>query len=186
MSLPQTSRYVFSLHGVRWTRGKTPARSWKEAAALSRRVRGSGVWLADSCVLQPPRLSVLMKGGKHPLSPPLPSQRRCSVTGLTVIWGDVLSADFQIHISLRSDEIEAAWKPRRGDWHVWVALWARRCKPHANALSCICLYILNVCVCLHNAHALCFTLTTHTHAYLWALISGSSVSETVVLLRSWV
>lgn len=83
--------------------------------------------------LTAPRLSMLMRGGKHPLL--------CTVTGLTVIWGDVLSADFQIHKSLRSDEIEAAWKARRGDWHVWVS---PRCMlmPH-NAYVCMC----SVCVC---------------------------------------
>lgn len=60
-----------------------------------------------------------------------------AVRGLTVIWEDVLSADFQIHKSLRSGEIEASWKAWRGDWHVWVAPWAPCCKPHANALSCV-------------------------------------------------
>lgn len=92
---------------------------------------------------------------------PLSPLRRRAVTGLTVIWGDVLSADFQIHKSLRSDEIEAAWKARRGDWHVWVALWVRRCKLHANVPSCICQYVLSVRVWVHNLYALCFVLPTY-------------------------
>ncbi len=140
--------------------GEKAVERLKESVALSQRVSGNNsVWLADSPVLQPACLSMLMKRGKHPPSP----LQRCTVTGLTVIWGDVLSADFQIHKSLRSDEIEAAWKARRGDWHVWVALRARRCKLHANAPSCICLYVLRVCVCvcLHNLYALCFKLPTY-------------------------
>lgn len=75
-----------------------------------------------------------------------PPLQHCAVTGLVVIGEDVLSADFQIHKSLRSDEIEAAWKARRGDWHVWVALWVRRCKLHTNVLSFICLYVFSVCL----------------------------------------
>lgn len=125
------------------TLGKKAVEKLKESAALSQRVSSNNsIWLADSPVLQPLCLSVLMKGGKHP--PPRLFAHPSNVIGLTVIWGDVLSADFQIHKSLRSEEIEVAWKARRGDWHVWVALWAQCCKLHANVRRA-CLYVVGVC-----------------------------------------
>lgn len=153
-SLQQTSWYFFFL-SVRWTLGKRPLRGWKNLWPWARESAATTAsdWLAAAS----PSRHAYPRSWREENTPP-PLQRR-AVTGLTVIWGDVLSADFQIHKSLRSDQIEAAWKARRGDWHVWVALWAHRCKLHANAPSCICLY---VCVCLHNLYALCFILPTFT------------------------
>lgn len=148
---------------VRWTLwGKRLSSSWKNPRPWAREsvVTTAPDWLtaASSSHCAYP-CSWREENTPHPV-PPL---QHHAVTGLVVIWEDVLSADFQIHKSLRSDEIEAAWKARRGDWHVWVALWARRCKLHANVPSFICLYVLDVCLsmCFHNSHALCFILPTY-------------------------
>lgn len=78
------SPYVTRTHiGVRWTVWGA-LEKLKEAVALCLRV---GVWLADSCVLQLPCLSSLMRAGKQCPLPPLCCDRlNGDMRGCVICW----------------------------------------------------------------------------------------------------
>lgn len=155
------SRFFFFHFSVRWTLWGKVCGEAERICGLEPESRRQQQHLIGWQPRPPATVLIHAHEGRKtsPPHPPSP-RRRCAVTGLTVIWGDVLSVDLQIHKSLRSDEIEAAWKARRGDWHVWVLCGrdAANCMlMHHHAYVCmysvcVCLSSSLVCIVFHNTY----------------------------------